>query len=63
MSAKNSVDDHVTTGLVVGAVLLSSVMAFVSLTSPSNQCARSPHHVYVVDHQACLPVEAFIPAR
>lgn len=43
-----------------GAALLTYVIA---ASGPALSCARQPGRVYVVDQQACLPIQAFVPAR
>lgn len=50
-------------GFLAGASLVLVVLVIGLYTSPPVQCSHRVHYVYVVDDQACLPVQAFVPAR
>ena len=48
--------------IVAGIAVTMLLLLVLGEDGNAIQCARRPGHVYVVDHQACLPVAAFVPA-
>ncbi len=46
--------------VVIIAVLM---VIYMAAWSPSARCASTEHHVWLTTERACLPINAFIPAK